>query len=212
VVKFIVDVFKGVRSMLDLDLLAQLKNNNKQAFRIFFDRYRPNVYRTAYLILKDQHYADDVVQETFLQVFLKINKLTNPMAFEKWLYKITVNLCFEAIRKKGKADILTIDDDIDILINTEDIKFLKPDEIAIQREIQENIMKSIDSLSVKHKTVVILFYFNDFNLKEISEIIDCTEGTVKSRLFYAKKLLKDALIEQYNEKDYEGAGGVVYEF
>lgn len=198
--------------MLDLELLAQLKNNNKHAFRIVFERYRPNVYRTALLILKDHHNADDVVQETFLQVFLKIHKLTNPMAFEKWLYRITVNLCFEVIRKKGKTEVLSVDEVIETLFSSKDDKLPMPDEVVIQREIQENIMKSIDSLSLKHRTVLILYYFNDFNLKEISEIIDCTEGTVKSRLFYAKKLLKDSLIKQYGESNYESFGGVVYEF
>ena len=198
--------------MADADLIARVKNNDKQAFKVLFDTYRPNVYKTAFLILKDYHYADDVVQETFIQVFLKIHKLENMVAFEKWLYKIAVNLCLCIIRKNGKSKTTAFDEEMDKDIVRNNEGMFLPDDIAIQKETQDKIMECIYSLQVKHRTVLILFYFNNFSVKQIADIMGCSEGTVKSRLFYGKKLLKDDLIKNHSDIVNENAGGIFYEF
>ena len=198
--------------MEDGELIARVKNNDRQAFKVLFDTYRPKVYKTAFLILKDYEYADEVVQETFIQVFLKIHKLTNPIAFEKWLYKIAVNLCFEIIRKNKKSKIVSLNEENSKELDNSTTDIFLPDNIVIQKEIQDKIMKCIDSLQVKHRTVLILFYFNNFSVKEISDIVNCSEGTVKSRLFYGKKLLKEDLLTNHNDIVNESMGGMFYEF
>lgn len=196
--------------MNDVDLITKVKNNDKQAFKVLFNTYKTNVYRTAFLILKDYQYADDVVQDTFMQVYLKINKLTNPFAFEKWLYKIAINLCFEIIRKNGKYKRIALDEEVDKEIIEWNGNVPLPENIAIQKETQRIILECIYSLQVNHRTVLVLFYFNSFSVKEISDIMECSEGTVKSRLFYAKRLLKDTLISKHNDIISENLGGIFY--
>jgi RNA polymerase sigma-70 factor (ECF subfamily) len=168
-----------------------VKMNDDDAFASVFNTYHQKVYKMAWLMLRDHQRAEDVVQETFLQVYTKINKLSNNMAFEKWLYKITVNHCYEIIRKHKKADLLLLDETIENFTTNSSIPHME----LIQKEVRKKIITAIYALPLKHRTVLILFYFNDLSIKEIAAIISKSEGTVKSRLFYGKKLLKIVLVK-----------------
>lgn len=196
--------------MIDIELIERAIENDGYAFRIIFDKYKTKVYKTACLILKDGQYAEDVVQEAFLQVQLKLKKLSNPWAFERWLYKITINLCYEQIRKKGKKETTCIDE---ILEQQEDVMISDSyslEETVIQNELYRSINDKVNILSDKHRMVLVLFYFNELSVTEIAEILSTTEGTVKSRLFYARKLLKETLEKSKSDSPgYEG--GVLYE-
>jgi RNA polymerase sigma-70 factor, ECF subfamily len=196
--------------LIDAAIVKKAQNNDKQAFRFIFSSYRQKVYRTAYLILKDYQSAEDVVQETFLQVYLKLSKLSDPQAFERWLYRIAVNLCFDLMRKRGKTEIVPIDENTDKEIGVSSYNFNGPEDAAIKKDIQEKILESINSLTPKHSTVLILFYYNDFSIKEIAEIISSSEGTVKSRLHHGRKLLEEILNKQQIGKENKCSGGILY--
>ncbi len=149
--------------------------------------------------MRDPQQAEDILQETFLQVYLKINKLSKSEAFESWLYRITVNLCYEAIREKGKKEISYMDEELAIDSSLFMTEINMPEDIALKKELYKLLHDNIFSLRVKHRVVVILHYFNEFSISEIADIMNCSEGTVKSRLFYARKILKEALSEVNND-------------
>ena len=175
---------------MDSDIIFRAKAKDKQAYRIIFDSYKQRIYKTAYLILKDSQKAEDVVQDTFFQVYVKIGELSKVEAFDNWIYRITVNSCFEVLRKQGKLQTEELGEGL------EDSRSCDPEGIALQKELQSMIMKCIQSLPAKQRTVLILFYYNDFSVEEIADIVNCSIGTVKSRLFYGRKLLKDVLIKR----------------
>lgn len=196
--------------MLDVDYIIKAQSGDKQAFKFIFTSYRQNVYRTAFLILRDYQQAEDVVQETFMQVYLKLNRLSNPMAFKKWLYRITMNSCMEVMRKRKKNSLEAPEEDLDAGMENMAVDFNLPESKLIEKEQQMKIMECISKLSIKHRTVLILYYYNDFDVKEISEIIGSTEGTVKSRLFYGRKLLKEVLKAEGFDTEDDTEGGVMY--
>ncbi|WP_338025788.1 RNA polymerase sigma factor [Clostridium rhizosphaerae] len=196
---------------MDIDLIAKAKEKDSQAFRVLFNTYKVKAYKTACMLLKDNQYAEDVVQEAFLQVYLKLNKLSNPAAFEKWLYKIVVNLCYDILRKKGKDKAASMDEAInlygDFLIDNDD----KPEDEVVKKELYKIVNEKIDLLPLKHRTVLILYYFNGFDIQHIAEIISTSQGTVKSRLFYARKVLKESL-DCIKDDFIEDNGGSLYEY
>ena len=197
--------------MIEEEVIKRAITNDKDAFRIIFNTYKHKVFRTAYLILKDSQYAEDAVQETFLQVHLQIHKLTNARAFEGWLYKINVNICFSIIKKSRKFDTMPIDDTIEDMLSSSEVDFDIPDNIILKKEMQSFIMESIYSLPVKCRTALTLFYFNNLSIKEIADISDCSENTIKSRLFYGKKVMKERLSKNNGDMVNHILGGVVYE-
>lgn len=196
--------------MINCSVIERIKEGDRDAFILIYNTYRSKVYSTAFFILKDCQYAEDVVQETFLQVYLKIYKLNAPEAFEAWLYKITVNYCFKLLKKDKKNNLLELDEKISI--NKPDRDELSvPDNIVIQNEMKDKIMHCIYGLPNKHRVVLTLFYFNNMSIKEIADIIDCSEGTIKSRLYYGKKILKNLLDSEYNSSFNNTVGGTIYE-
>lgn len=196
--------------MDDVELIEQVKNKNKQAFRSLFNNHRDKVARTAYLILKDQQHVEDIVQETFLQVYIKINKLSDPTLFEGWLYKITVNLCFQMLRKQKKIKASSLDEYIDSGIDL-NISDCTPEDIVIAKDAKVKMLQSIYSLPTDYTVVIILYYYNNFSVKEIADIIKESESNVKTRLFRARKMLEKSLVKDYVVVSDNSKGGTLYE-
>lgn len=196
--------------MYDIELIEQVKNKNKQAFRCLFNNHRDKVARTAYLILKDHQHVEDIVQETFLQVYLKINKLSDPALFEGWLYKITVNLCFQTLRKQKKIKASSLDEYIDTGIDV-NVSDCTPEDIVVAKDTKVKMLQSIYSLPTDYTVVIILYYYNNFSVKEIAAIIKESESNVKIRLFRARKMLEKSLIKDYAVIPDNSKGGNLYE-
>lgn len=198
--------------MIDVELIKAAQNKDRNAFRTLFAMYKQKVYGTAYLILKDYQHSEDIVQETFLQVYLKLENLKEPQYFERWLYKITVNLCLDAVRKLNKHPLSSLDEYINIQTDSSLSDSNTPEAIAEYKEIQKKILSCIYSLPSQYAAVLVLFYYNNFSIKEISEIINCSEATVKTRLFRARKNLEKVLSkEQLNTID-SSIGGASNEY
>lgn len=202
-------VKNGGDKLISLTTLEEARDGDREAFIIIYNHYRQKIYNTAYFILKDYQYADDVVQETFLQVYLKIRKLSNLQAFECWLYKIVINLSLKLLKKARRISTITFNEEIEVseLNETDSL-----DDLIVEHEMLFEMMNCVYALSDKYRIVITLFYFNDMNLKDISEVLGCSEGTVKSRLFYGRKLLKGVFNKRYYKSDGDSEGGTVYEF
>jgi RNA polymerase sigma-70 factor (ECF subfamily) len=196
--------------LIDLELIEEVKRNNKQAFRSLFINYREKVTSTAYLILKDHHLVEDIVQETFLQVSQKINTLSDPTRFEGWLYKITVNLCFQTLRKLRKVTASSLEEYTASGFDV-NIEACTPEDIFIAKDTKVKMLHSIYSLPTKYTVVIILYYYNNLSVKEIADIIKESESNVKARLFRARKLLEKSLIQDDVVIFHNLEGGSFYE-
>ncbi|WP_243154901.1 RNA polymerase sigma factor [Clostridium thermarum] len=195
-----------------MELIKAAQNKDRDVFRSLFAMYKQKVYGTAYLILKDYQYSEDIVQETFLQVYLKLEKLKEPQYFERWLYKITVNLCLDAVRKLKKHPLSSLDEYIELKPDFSLTDAKTPETIAEYKEIQRKILSCVYSLPTQYATVLVLFYYNNFTIKEISDIINCSEATVKTRLFRARKNLEKVLSKEQLDTIDSSIGGASNEY
>ncbi|WP_238884292.1 RNA polymerase sigma factor [Clostridium sp. YIM B02551] len=176
---------------MNYEIIRNFINGDKDEFRHIYEIYKDKIYRTALLILNNNTQAEDVVQEVFIKIINNIHTLKNPEAFEAWIYKITVNSCRSYFKKFYSI--------VEFFDFTSNLNFEKiddsydPEEYVSTAESSNIIFSEINNLSPKLKVPIILFYYNDLSIKEISKILDISEGTAKSRLHNGKKYLKEAL-------------------
>ena len=171
-------------------LVADLCDGDMTALAILVDRHKDLVYRVAMQITKNSDDASDVLQDAFLKVYDSINAFRQESAFETWLYRIVVNLSIDAVKKrKRQQESMASLSEVSDVHQSQDIQ-QDPTRQAERNELQEWVTQAVNSLSIKHRAVVILHELEGLSHPQISDILDCSEGTVRSRLHYARKRLR----------------------
>lgn len=174
---------KGGITMKLERLVKKAQKGNDKAYVMLFQQYEADIYRMAYVYVKNKEDALDLVQEVAYQSFKKISTLKKPEFFKTWLMKITINCALNLINKNKK--VIPLNSNLDMLMRTED------EDIALTLSLN----KLIDTLQEDEKSVILLKYYNDRTLKEISEILDIPLGTAKSVLYRALDKLRQNLKE-----------------
>jgi RNA polymerase sigma-70 factor (ECF subfamily) len=165
-----------------------LQNGEIAAFDEIFDIYKDKAVRTAFLITGNQSICEDIVQESFIQCYKNIDKLRNPEGFKSWFYKILTRTAWK-YGKSANKEVATES----ILETAEYLSFDTSMEQHIKDEANRLLYSEINQLEPNQKTVIILYYFIGLSTKEIASAVGCFEGTVKSRLFNARKKLKNII-------------------
>lgn len=160
-----------------------LKRGNQEAYYELVSLYGNKLLRTSFLMVKDQAEAEDIVQETFIKVFKYIESFKGESSLYTWIYRISQNL----IKDRFKSQIYTVP------YEDNEVDFKTPEEIIINNIDREILKAELDNLNFIYKQVLVLFYFNDLSIKDISQILDEKEGTIKSKLSRGRVLLKEAL-------------------
>jgi len=177
------------------DLIRRFQRGQPRAFEALYDRFKDYVYRTAFFITRNSGDAEEAVQETFLDVLraLPNYRVEGPARFETWLYRVTVNRCRSRMRRKT----LPSADWDDVEERLERIPASHPDHdpegVALRRERAVALWQAVDGLSDAHRVVVLLRYQQGLSYSEIAQTLGIGEGTVKSRLYYAHRKLKEQL-------------------
>ncbi len=166
-------------------LIKNLKKGREDAYRQIVEKYGNRLLRTCYLILKDREEAEDIVQETFIKVFRNIDSFRENSRLYTWIYTIALNLSRDILRKK--KDMLTLEDE---WVGNNDVEYEV--EKGIDRELLRKELFSINSL---YREVLVLFYFEDLSIKEISNLLNEKEGTIKSKLSRGRNILKKGLLK-----------------
>ena len=182
--------------MEDEILVQQLKKGQYEAFNLLYEKYKNLVIRTAYLITGNKSDSEDVAQETFVKVYLHITELKNNAGFKPWMMQILVRTAYRTGRKRSRE---VPDEEIEHLSESQSV--LSPLGQMIKREEAETISRAVADLPVKQRTVVVLYYYNELSVSEIAKMLDCREGTVKSRLHTARKYLKGKLDGRIDRKE-----------
>lgn len=169
--------------MSEKELINNLKKGSEIAYKEVIDLYGDQLLRTCYLILKDKEDAEDVVQETLIRVFKNIKNFREDSKLYTWIYQIALNLSRDILRKK--VDFLSLKDE---WIGGED------PHLDIEKTIDKELLKDgLKALSPIYNEVLVLFYLREFSIKEISQMLETNEGTIKSRLSRARTILKNDL-------------------
>ena len=178
-------------------LIADLCEGDETALAPLVEKYKRMVYRLAMQITKNHADADDVMQETFIKVYRSIRTFRKDAAFESWLYRIVVNeaLNFVKRRERQRESTLEIASEAAYEATTRYRAQIAndPHAHAEKSELRHHVTEAVNSLSLKHRTVVILHEFEGLTHAEIASILNCSEGTVRSRLHYARKKLRTLL-------------------
>ena len=198
---------------LQLSLVWQAKNGNAQALNALLDANKGKIYAAAYALLKNREDAEDAMQQALIAVWQNIGKLAAPEAFETWLYRVTYTRSLN-ILKSRKNNEMVIENDIGDMPQAAllESELMLPHEYAERNDLRERLFLIIDSLSPVQRETVVLYYFHDKSVGEISEIMDCSENTVKSRLYLARHSIKTRIEEQERksgERFYGVAVGVL---
>lgn len=177
-------------------LVRAIQGGSEAAFEQLFERFASEALRTACLICGNRASGEDVVQEAFVQAYLKIDSLRKPEQFRSWFYKIMTRLAWRGSgREKRQVPVADIFETVEGAQAGDALMAFVRDEEA------KALYEAINKLPPKHKTVVVLYYFNGFTIKEIAHILGTLEGTVKSRLHAARTALqKELTVSQQYEK------------
>lgn len=155
--------------------------------------YGDYLLRTAYLLVKDHHTAEEAVQDTFITAFEKIHQLEDEQKLKSWLTTIVINRCRAQMRKWSWKNIFTTYDVFERIKENEPAQ--SPEDFILKMAQNEKISDAILQLDYKYREVITLFYFNDMKIKEIARHIQSYENTVKSRLKRARILLKQIVMK-----------------
>lgn len=179
--------------------VKRLQSGEDAAFDLIFAAYQRQAVRTAALITGDASLAEDVAQEAFVNCLLYIRELREPSRFRPWFFRILTRCAWKATQDNISA--------VDWSEALEQVLPSAADTYPSEKAaVYEKLYQALDGLSRKQRTTVVLYYFNDLSIKEIAEVTGSLEGTVKTRLFAARKRLKQALETAGPQK-----GEVVYE-
>lgn len=171
-------------------LIEGMADGDDGAFERIYNMYMNKVYNTAKMITEDEKAAEDILQEVFIIIYKKVYKLKHAEAFESWLYRITINCCNNYFKKR-KRTVVTADDKLADIIGTDTSR--APVEELINEEANDEIFKAVNTLPKRFRECVILYYYSEMSIAQIAEVLECSDGTVKSNLFKARKALKKKL-------------------
>ena len=187
------------------ELVLSTKNGNKKAFDKLYKLTSNDVWFTCVSLLKDEENAKDIMQETYITAFLKLDTLKDEEKFCGWLTAIATNKSKNKL--KGKVEY-QIDDEI-LIAETETDELMLPEEYITKTEKRKVLLQIMeDTLSFNQYQVVLMFYFNELSIAEIAQALEISEGTVKSRLNSSRAKMKTA-IEDYEKKSGDKLHGVV---
>jgi len=162
------------------DLLTKVAQKDSAAFQQLYDQFADRVYRYAFTILHDKHLAEEIAQETMVAVWKGAERFAGRSKVSTWIFGIARNQAFTLLRKEKRAEKTPVAE----LVQAD------PSKHIIQRE---HMLTALTELSNDHREVVYLTFYEGLSYSEISGVLGIPAGTVKSRMFHAKRKLAEAL-------------------
>jgi RNA polymerase sigma-70 factor (ECF subfamily) len=188
----------------DTALVQRAQANDRAAFNEIVLRYKSKVYNYIFRMVHHALDAEDLTQETFLRAYLSIRSFQSRASLNTWLFRIATNLCIDYSRKNKKAQSLTSslsmegeNEESEIERDIPDVAF-DPQRMLLNKELGHVLNRALSELPEKLRTVVLLYDIEGLPYDEISAIVGCPLGTVKSRLFNARSALRDKLAPYLN--------------
>ena len=193
---------KGMGMSADLrekQLIQKAKNGDESSFESLILSCQSKAFNIAIRYLKNEEDALDALQESFIKIFRHLRSFKEDSRFDTWVYRIVVNTCNDILRKNSNQkitdSIFRTEDEKEMIVEIPDITG-SPEEVFDKREKTEHIISCLDKLNQEQKEIIILRDIHGFSYDEISEILNCSIGTVKSRINRSRLRLREILLEQ----------------
>lgn len=184
-------------------LIEKARNGDDVSFELLIEGCLPKAYNTALRFLRNEQDAADALQESMIKVFRYLDRFKGESKFDTWVYRIVVNTCNDILRKNVSAkepeSIYKADEEGEWMMEIADPS-PPPEDVLDRKESAEQIIECLNLMTAEHREIIVLRDIQGFSYEEISSILDCTEGTVKSRINRARQRLRSMLLEQ-NQKE-----------
>ena len=182
----------------DRELVQAAQKGDQQAFRKLVERYQRRVFQLALGMVKDADEAMDIAQETFVRVHRYLPSFKGDSSFFTWTYRIAVNLCLDAGRKKGRGESVEFDErqaEVEASMDPPSAALAGPQRNALNRELAGKIQEALGGLSENHRAILLLREVEGLSYEELSQTLGIRKGTVMSRLFHARLKMQRKLRE-----------------
>lgn len=186
----------------DRALVLAAQKGDGQAFRKLVERYQRRVFQLALGMVKDADEAMDIAQETFVRVHRYLPSFKGDSSFFTWTYRIAVNLCLDAGRKKGRGESVEFDErqaEVEASMDPPSAALAGPQRNALNRELAGKIEEALAGLSENHRAILLLREVEGLSYEELSQTLGIRKGTVMSRLFHARLKMQRKLREYLGE-------------
>ena len=193
------DAAGQAEEVTDQELVARAQGGDLEAYNELIRRHHRKIYAMVYNMTSNKEDAEDLTQDIFYKAYSVLNKFKGDASFYTWIYRIAVNRTINYVKRRNKRAGLSLDD-VDLGIER-DPAFIElsaresPFRECTLTELQEKLNKALMTLSEKHRTVVVLHDIQGIPHDEIAKLLNVSSGTVRSRLFYARKALQVELSE-----------------
>ncbi len=183
----------------DEELLARCRSGDREAFQELVEKYQHKVFTIAIRYTGNESDACDLAQEVFIKVYQKLSMFRGESSFMTWLYQITANTCKDELRKRPTQQPVSLDNHgswhgAEVALVRETSKTAGPEEVAVNRELQRNLQLMLNQLPEEQRLILIMREIQGFSYDELAKQLECSLGTVKSRLSRARLALKDLVI------------------
>ena len=186
---------------IDLNLVKRAKKGDYQAFDLLVIKYQTRLIATAFKFVKDIQIAEDIVQESLIKSYKSLYSFREDSSFYTWIYRITVNTSKNfLVSKKRRGELLQSEIRQEGDIEIESISPDSPEELLMSNQLKHVIENCLNQLSEDTKTAITLRELEGLSYEEISKIVNCPVGTVRSRIFRGREIL-DKEIENYREEN-----------
>ena len=184
--------------MTDEELVEKVKKGDADVYEKIIQKYQSKVFGLIYNMTKNQNDIEDLAQEVFIKIYKNLGKFKGESSLYTWIYKITVNLCLDEMKKR--KNVIYLDEKIEVddgEVNRELPSEEKSQEkLYEEKELQEKLHNCINKLPEKQRVMIVLRDIKGFSYEEISKITDVKLGTVKSQINRARIKLKELLDEE----------------
>lgn len=183
--------------MNDAKLVQEFCRGNTQVFNLLVERWQPRIYRLAYRYFNSYDEAHEITQKTFIRVYKKLHSLDDHAAFPAWIYRIAHNLCRDEAKRAGRRRSKSMKE-----LNKPPVATSvsgNPEQPLQQKELGLILQKALQQLPAEQRIVVIMKEYEELKFREIAEVLELPESTVKSRMYYGLRSLR-GIFDQWNIK------------
>lgn len=182
----------------EMNLVKRARSGDVAAFEQLIEDYQKRIFSIAFRMIQNQEDAADLTQEVIIKIFKNLDKFKGDAKFSTWVYRITTNTCLDELKKARRQNpTYSLDKEIETdegsLAGQLPDKRPTPEESAERKAVRSGVNAAIGKLGDEHRQVIVLRDIQGFSYEEIAEILNCSVGTVKSRISRARKNLKKIL-------------------
>ncbi|MDD2190670.1 MAG: sigma-70 family RNA polymerase sigma factor [Eubacteriales bacterium] len=192
-------VFEMTADVREKQLIRKAKKGDESSFESLILSCQGRAFNVALRYLRNEEDAMDALQESFIKIYRHLHSFKEDSRFDTWVYRIVVNTCNDILRKKSSRNttdsIYWNDDEKEMIIEIPDLSSA-PEEVYNNKEKTEHILSCLEKLNIDQKEIIILRDIHGFSYEEISEILECSIGTVKSRINRSRLRLREIILEQ----------------